>query len=87
MENTELDTVEMPWRMPGAIRNQFHHLDRFVVVNLETMIAVEGHYSDTKALRAAAVLSAANAANDHTARYGVYPIPARLHNQPPSGWR
>ncbi len=76
------------WTMPSQSRSgQFGHLDRMVVVNSESRIAVEGHFHASAANKACAVL------NEHEVRYGrpaiydVRPIPQKLHGRSEEQWQ
>lgn len=75
------------WTMPEEIRNKFSHLDRVVLVNSKTNIAVSGSPSESVVARDVSIL------NDHEFHYGrpsIYearPIPAKLHNRNPFDWK
>ncbi len=74
------------WSMPKQPRG-FGSLNRFVVVNGETNIAVEGDLYREDVARACASL------NQHERRYGraavydVRPIPPKLHDWGPEKWQ
>lgn len=77
----------LPWTLPATyVAGQFHHLHRFIVVNARTMVAVEGHYSQTAASRACSVLAAHNQRSGNPDTYEIHPLPQPLHNWGPSHW-
>lgn len=78
---------DVPWTLPAKYQiGQFHHLHRFIVVNQQTMVAVEGHYSEDGAKRAVNTLNAHNERNGNTEKYEIYPLPEPLHNWAPDNW-
>lgn len=80
-------TQRLAWKLPQKPQpGQFHHLHRFIVVAAHSGTAVEGHYSESAAQRAAGVLAQHNKANGHPTGFLVEPLPVHLHNLPPSRW-
>lgn len=73
--------------MPTDIRAQFSQLDRFVVVNSTSNIAVEGAHSGPKIQRACRVLNEQELRHGRQSIYDVRPIPPRLYNQEPGSWQ
>lgn len=71
------------WTLPvKLLKGQFHHLDRFAVLNDRTQLAVEGHFSESKAQQASTVLNDHNKRYGHADTYSVAPMLARLPLQP-----
>lgn len=80
--------LKWSWAMPATFSaGRFHSLHRFVTVNKETNLAVEGSYDQLEAQAECESL------NDHQARcglpeiYEIRPIPAKLHNRDPMTWQ
>lgn len=66
---------------------QFDSLHRFVAVNSETGVAVEGCYSESGAYQCCHIFNGQAHRNGRPAIYDVRPIPVKLHNCDSNNWQ
>lgn len=78
------------WRMPESALLQngsFSSMDRFVIINVQTGIAVEGAYNRNRALASTKTLNEHETVNGREILYDIRPIPLKIQDTHPLTWQ